>query len=380
VLLGKFWLGVNFGNGTISVNEPIGSNKTLPDDLSYDEVERLYDVLKENYDGKLTVDELTDGLKAGLVKAAGDPYTEYFDAEAAKNFDDQLEGTFSGIGAELGKNKDDNLIIVAPISGFPADKAGLRPQDIIVAVNGESASDMSIDEAVSKIRGKKGTQVKLDVLRGSERKEFTITREDIKVPSVKHEILPNNIGYIEITQFWTDTASLTRQALTEFKQAGVKGVIVDLRGNPGGALDASVDIASLWLPEGKVVLQEKRDGQIIQTYNATGSPVLAGVPTIVLIDEGSASASEILAGALKDNGAATLLGAKSYGKGSVQQIINLRDGGEIKITVARWYRPNGQNIDKKGIEPDTKVQMTEEDYAADRDPQKDKAIEQLLKR
>lgn len=380
ILLLVFWVGLSLGNGTISTNDPVQSNKGLPENLSYDEVERIYDLLRDNYDGKITVDQLQDGLKSGLIKAAGDPYTEYFNSKDAADFNDQLEGTFSGIGAELGKDADDNLTVVAPIAGFPAEKAGLRAKDVIVKINDDTTQDLTIQEAVNKIRGPKGTEVKLTVLRGDERKEIAITREDIKVPSVKHEMLADKVGYLQITQFSTDTASLARQAAQDLKSKGATKILLDLRGNPGGTLEGAVDIASMWLPEGKTVLQEKRDGKITSTYKSSGAHILSGIPTVVLIDEGSASASEIVAGALKDNNAATLVGAKSYGKGSVQQILQLQDGGEVKVTVARWFRPNGQNIDKKGIEPDTKVERTDDDYANDRDPQKDKAQEVLRTR
>lgn len=377
ILVLVFWVGLSLGSGTISTEKPVNSNAGLPEDLSYQEVERIYDLLRDNYDGKLTVDELQDGLKSGLIKAAGDPYTEYFNKEDATEFNSQLEGTFSGIGAELGKDKDNNLTVVAPIAGFPAEKAGIRAKDLIVSINDESTQDLSIQEAVNKIRGPKGTEVRLTILRGEERKDFKIIREDIKIPSVKHEMTAGNIGYMQITQFSPDTASLARQAAQDLKGQGATKILLDLRGNPGGTLDGAVDIASMWLPEGKTVLQEKRDGRVKNTYKSSGAHILSGIPTVVLIDEGSASASEIVAGALKDNSVATLVGTKSYGKGSVQQILQLNGGGEVKVTVARWFRPNGKNIDKKGIEPDTKVARTDGDYTNNRDPQKDKAVEQL---
>ncbi len=379
-VVGIFWLGVNIGNGTLSVSRfsSITNNQNLPADLDYSEVEALYDQLREHFDGDLTVDELMDGLKKGLINATGDAYTEYMNAQEAADFNSQLSGTFSGIGAELGKDDNDNLIIIAPISGFPAEKAGLRAQDIITAIDGTSSSGLSVSEAVTKIRGEKGTEVKLSILRGgSERRDITIVRDTITIPSVKYEIKDGNIGYIQINQFWTDTADLTRQAANYFRGAGVKSVVLDLRGNPGGSLDAAVDTASIWLSSGATILQEKRDGKVVETFTATGNPVLKGVPTVVLIDEGSASASEILAGALRDNKAASLLGTKSYGKGSVQQVINLQNGGILKVTIARWHLPSGANIDGEGITPDTVVERTDADYESGADPQLDAALAKL---
>lgn len=377
-----FWLGLSIGNGSFALvfNRPISENSGLPRRLNYAEVNRLYDVLKDNFDGKLNEEKLMDGLKTGLVNAAGDPHTIYMNEKDSVIFEQQLSGTFSGIGAELGKNDDGNLIIVAPIKGFPAEKVGLQAQDVIVSINGESTTGMSIDTAISKIRGEKGTDVKLQIFRdGSETKEYTITRDTITIPSVEYKILDNNVGYIQISQFWTDTPQLVRDAAKEFKAKGVTSVVLDLRGNPGGSLDAAVVVSSAWLPQGKTVLIEKRDGKTQKTYTSLGNPLLLGMPTRVLIDEGSASASEITAGALRDNNVAKLVGVKSYGKGSVQQIISLRAGGELKVTVARWYRPNGQNIDKKGIKPDTNVKITKEDVSANKDPQLDAAIAELQK-
>ena len=350
--------------------------KTADNKLDYSGVEELYSALKDGFDGQLDAQSLEDGLKAGLVKSAGDPYTEFLNAEATKEFNEQLNGTFEGIGAELGKEKE-SVIIISPIDGFPAQKAGIKARDIISKINAESAYDISITDAVKKIRGQKGTVVKLEVVRDGKALNFEITREQINIPSVKTEITPENIGIIKISRFGDDTAELVEKAAKDFKQKNVKGVILDMRGNPGGLLDASVKVSSIWLPKGGLVLDEKRDGKVVNSFKASGNSILLGIPTVVMIDGGSASASEITAGALHDNKVATIIGQKSYGKGSVQEIRQLQDGGVLKVTIARWFTPSGRNIDKEGIEPDQKVEISDADATAKRDPQKDAAIAKL---
>lgn len=373
-----FGFGWAFGSGSISLQSynAVGSNKDLPNKLDLSSVDTIYRSLRDNFDGELDEAKLLDGIKSGLAKAAGDPYTEYFNAEGAKEFNDSLEGAFEGIGAELGKNADDRIVIVAPLAGYPAEKAGIRSNDIIAGINGEDAGGLSISEAVNKIRGPKGTEVTLTIVRGDKVEEITITRAKITIESVKYEIR-DNIGIMTISRFGDDTVALARKAANEFKNKNVKGVILDLRNNPGGYLNAAVDISSLWLDKGDIILTERRDNVAIQTFKASGNPVLNGIKTVVLINEGSASASEITAGALRDNDAATILGQKSYGKGSVQQPINLRDGGLLKITIARWFTPAGKNIDKEGVEPDKKVEITAEDIENKHDPQLDAALKEI---
>jgi carboxyl-terminal processing protease len=376
-----FWAGIAVGSGRVHFTSTAGpANNDLPSRLDYSSVDEVYQQLKDNYNGKLTEAQLLDGIKAGLANATNDPYTEYFTPAEAKAFNNQLNNSFSGIGAELGKDADGNLIVVSPISGFPADKAGLKAQDVIASIDGKSTSGQSVDEAVSKIRGKAGSQVKLEIVRNkSEQKTLTITRENITVPSVHSDMLEGSIGYIRINTFADDTAGLMTTAAASLKQQGAKGIILDLRNNPGGLLEAAVAVSSKWLDPGTTILQEKRGDTVVQTYRAEGDSPLKSVPTVVLVNQGSASASEITAGALHDNKAATIIGEKTFGKGVVQQLLPLKDGGQLKVTVASWYRPNGQNINKKGIAPDQTVTLSEDQAKASNDTQKAAAIEYLQK-
>jgi carboxyl-terminal processing protease len=367
VAIVTFGLGVGVGNGNIGRSQGSSSSGKL----DYASVDEVYDVLHKEYDGKLDETKLLDGMKEGLAEATGDPYTEYFTADEYKKFDEQLNGAgFSGIGAELGLNKDRNLIVVAPIAGTPAEKAGLKPKDIIAEIDGKLTTGLSVEEAVGKIRGKKGTTVKLKLVRNqSQVIDLEITRDDIKVPSVESRQLDDGTGYIRITTFGESTGQLAKQQAQELKDKGVKKIVLDLRGNPGGVVDSAIEVASMWLPKGALVMQEKRDSTVVKTYTADGDNFLEGMPTVVLINEGSASASEIVAGALHDHKVATLIGEKSYGKGVVQGIQPLDNGAQLKVTVARWYRPDGQNIDKKGIQPDRKVTVSDADSEAGKDTQ-----------
>lgn len=384
-----FSAGLGIGNGTLHVggfSDLVRRHKPgdvqsvqhdLPNDLDYRSVEDVYDQLRQKYAGQLDLNKLMDGLKTGLVNAAGDPYTEYMNADTAKDFNSQLNGTFSGIGAELTKDAQGNIVVVSPISGYPADKAGIKSKDIIAEVDGNSTTGMSVTDVVSAIHGQAGTAVKLKIVRGQNQVlDLTVTRAEITIPSVESKV-EGTIGYLKISRFGDDTAQLATQAANTFKQKNVTGIVLDLRGNPGGTVDAAVDVSSLWLDADQTVFQAKRDSKVIQTYRATGGNILKGIPTVVLIDQGSASASEITAGALRDNGDAKLYGTKSYGKGSMQEVIDLGGGNILKVTIAKWFTPHDVNIDKEGITPDVKVAISDADIKAQRDPQLDAAKQAL---
>lgn len=370
-----FASGWAFGGGKISLTSIKKGTVSTSGNVDFKSVQEVQTLLRDNYDGTIDDQKVLDGIKSGVAKASGDPYTEYFNTEDSKAFQEELTGSFEGIGAELGK-EGANVVIIAPIAGSPAEKAGIKPKDILVKIDDKTATDITISEAVKLIRGKAGTDVKLTLARDGNKVETTITRGQINIPSVKSEI-KDGIGYLTVSRFSDDTPGLASKAADEFKAAGVKGVVLDMRSDPGGLLDSAVKLSSLWLDNGKTVLLEKRGGKIEKTYRASGTPTLKGIKTVVLINEGSASASEITAGALHDNGVATLIGVKSYGKGSVQQILQLDGGGTLKVTIARWYTPNDKNIDKEGIAPDKEVKLSDEDVKNKVDPQKQAALDFL---
>lgn len=345
--------------------------------LDYSELDEIYSVLQENYDGEIDNNKLIEGAKRGMVEGLGDDYTQYFSEEESEEFKNSLEGSFEGIGAEL-LNKDGKLTIVNVLEDSPAKKSGLKNGDIISKVDDEEVITWSAEKAVQIIRGKAGTTVRLSIVRGSELLNFDIVRGEITSPSVNFEI-NDGIAYMQITRFGdTDTMQLARRAAKQFVDAGVKGIVLDLRGNGGGYVSTAVGVASLWLDKGAKVVIEKTGDIVTQEETATGNNILGKIPTIVLIDGGSASASEIVAGALSDHGKAKLLGEKSYGKGSVQMMKELDAGDQVKVTVAKWYTPKGINIDKEGITPTIEVKFDSEAYKkTGTDNQRQKAVEIL---
>lgn len=344
-----------------------GSSERL--DLS--SVQKTFQQLVANYDGTLDKQKLIYGASRGLVEAAGDPHTTYMDPDEAEEFNRSLNGSIGGgIGAEIGMRKG-KPTIVRPLDNSPAKDAGIVAGEVILKVNNESVGDWTVDRVVSRVRGEIGTSVKLTLLNGEKTHEVSVVRRDIVAPAVESRV-DGEIGILKVSRFADDTITQARRAATEFQQKGVKKVILDLRDNPGGTVNAAQGLLGLWLDR-QVVMTERRGGEIIKEIKSTGSPIFADTKTVVLINENSASASEIAAAALKEYGKAKIVGQKSYGKGSVQRVIKLISGAQMKITEARWYTPHGKNIDKEGIEPDEKVELTADDINNNRDPQLEKA-------
>lgn len=342
------------------------------DQLDTSSLQQTYDALRTNFDGEIDTDKLIEGANKGMVDALGDQYTVYMNAKESTQFDDSLTGNIGGgIGIEVGI-RNEVPTVVRVLKDNPAEKAGVAVGDIITKVNSDATKGKTLDEVVSKIRGEEGTSVKVTVMRAGTEKSFSITREKVNNPSAYGEI-KGKTGIMTISRFDDQTGSLARAVAQEFKAKGVKSVVLDLRGNGGGYVTAAQSVAGIWLDR-KLVVTEKNGTIVADELKSTGSPILAGMPTVILVNESSASASEIVAGALRDHKAATLVGATTFGKGSVQKLMSLSGGATLKVTIARWYTPAGVNISEKGITPDQVVTRSIEDINANRDPQLEAAL------
>ena len=334
--------------------------------------------LSDKYVGSLPDNKsMVYGMAKGMTEQLGDPYTVFFEPDKAKQFKEDLKGSFEGIGAEIGM-KDNIITIIAPIKDSPADKAGLKAGDKILKIDDKDTTGLAVDEAVAKIRGAKGTQVKLSVISENDLipRDISITRDVINVKSVEWEMKNDDIAYIRLSSFSEDTVKEFTEAARQVRESNAKSIVLDLRGNPGGYLDSAVDIASFFLPKGTQVVREDFGGkQPANDYTTQFNPVLDKYPMVALVDKGSASAAEILAGALSEQKGIKLIGEKTYGKGSVQEFITLSDGSTVKVTVAEWLTPEGKNINKEGISPDIEVKLSPDDLKDKKDPQLDKALE-----
>jgi carboxyl-terminal processing protease len=304
-------------------------------------------------------DELEAYTYKGLVAGLGDPYSAYYTKEEYEEVVESNQGIFSGIGAVLQKDTDTGAVqVVRTIKGGPAEKAGVKSGDILYKIEGEEiSSDEDLSSVVSKVKGEEGTTVKLTFLRDGKEMDYDIKRKRIETPTVEYEMLADSIGYIQITEFDEITVDQFEEAMTALKNKGMKKLVIDLRDNPGGLLTSVVQIADMILPKGMIVYTEDKNGKK-EEYKATSEESF-DQPIAVLINENSASASEILAGAIQDYKAGTLVGTTSYGKGIVQNIMKLSDGSALKLTISSYYTPNGRNIHKKGIDPDVEVELDE---------------------
>jgi len=389
--LGAFVSGFQVGNGTLMINsqsanlfsswfasEPVEA-KTEP---SLTEFWKVWELLEEKYATGSTTKTISDedkirGAIDGLVSSYDDPYTIYLPPDDAKAFEQNISGNFSGVGMEVGLRE--NLItVISPLPDTPAQKAGILPGDVIVRIDDTTTEKMSIDEAVQLIRGEKGSVVNLQIYREGE-KEFlniSVVRDTISVPTVKTEEVDGTF-IIAIYSFNAVAEAQVQEALKAYLKSGSEKLVLDLRGNPGGYLQSAVSIASYFLPAGKVVVKEQfGDSSRDDVFRSYGRQIQAFTAKnlVVLVDNGSASASEILAGALKDHGIATVIGNQSFGKGSVQELVNLPDGSSLKVTVARWLTPNGVSISDGGLTPDIVISRTAEEREAEVDSQKNAAL------
>jgi len=360
------------------VGNLINREVNQPKDVDFSVFWTAWDLLHSKYvdKSKLDTQNLVFGAIDGMVKAVGDPYTVFFRPKESKEFNEQISGSFSGIGIEIGL-KDDVLTVIAPIKNTPAARAGLLAGDKILKIDDKKTEGMKLDEAVSLIRGPKGTSVKLTILREKEKetKEVTIVRDIIKIPAVEWKLLGEDVAYIEIFTFNKNVDSEFEKAAREIAESKAKRIILDLRDNPGGLLDSAINIAGYFLDADKVVAIERFGDGREEQFETQPNARLKNYPVVVLINKGSASASEILAGALKDNRGVLIIGETSFGKGSVQEMADLPQKTSLKITVAKWLTPSGKSIDENGIKPDVEAKMTENDIKEGKDPQLDKALE-----
>lgn len=370
----SFEVGFNYG-------EEEGIRKATPDeDLNLSLFWEAYHALEEKYAHSQDFDakEMVYGAIRGMVESLGDPYTIFFDPEEAKIFEEDVKGVFEGIGAEIGI-RDDQLTIIAPLENTPAQRAGLLAGDKILKIDDTSTLNLTVDQAVQLIRGPKGTEVILTISREDrdQLKEITIKRGVIEIPSLKWEIKEENVAYIKLYQFSGNAGWDFRSAAQEIIHSPAEKIILDLRNNPGGYLEIAQEISGWFLEKGQIVAIEDFGGnQEQKIYKSKGPSDLESYPIVILINQGSASGSEILAAALRDNRGIKLIGEKSFGKGTVQELESLEEGS-LKITIASWLTPNGEIITDRGLEPDIEVELTTEDFNTGKDPQIDKAVEIL---
>lgn len=390
LLIPVLLLGFSLGFLTGKIEKPVliegvcNLEEGKPEGIDFSLFWDAWRILQEKYLEALGPKEMLYGAISGMVKSLKDPYTVFLNPEESKTFKEDIAGKFEGVGMEIGMRKNE-LTVISPLEGTPAEKAGIRAGDKILKIDDRPTQDLTIEEAVHLIRGQRGTTVSLTIFREEWEvpKEVKIVRAVIEIPILKWEIKrPENgypdLAYLKLYHFSETASSEFKKAALQILASPCKKMILDLRNNPGGYLEVAQDIAGWFLERGKVVaIEDFGEQKERKEYKARGNAKFLDWPMVVLLNQGSASGSEILAGALRDNRGILIIGEKSFGKGSVQELAELKEGSSLKVTIAKWLTPKGQLIAEKGLEPDIKVEMTDEDYTEGRDPQLDKAIEVL---
>ena len=365
-------LGANWNNWFAGFAPYLGFETDHSSEVDWSELNEVYNKLANSYNGEISKTDVIEGAKKGLTEALGDKYTVYMDAEETTEFYDDLHGNVgSGIGVEMGL-RDGYVRVLRTLPDNPARKAGILAGDILYKVDGEEVYNLSTEEIAKKVRGETGSEVTVTVVRDGEEKSFTMKREEINNVSAYVEY-SGSTAIVTVTRFDEDTGTMVQSFAKEFSGKGVNKVILDLRGNGGGYVSAAKDLLSLWIDNDTILLQKSTHFGDSEEKSSSGKATLADMKTVVLVNGSTASASEIVAGALQDYGKATVVGEKTYGKGVVQNLYDLSNGTTLKVTTAEWYTPKDRSINGEGIEPDEKVERSYEDINAGRDPQLDKA-------
>lgn len=356
--------------GVVNPNNPSGN-------VDFSTFWEAWQLVQDNYlkNDSVSARNKMYGAIGGMVRSLGDPYSEFFNPQESKKFQEDVNGNFSGIGAEIGIRKQ-ILTVIAPLKDSPAMRAGLKSGDQVLKIGATSTQDLSLDQSVQFIRGPEGTKVTLNVFRASwdKPKDFIITRANIVAPTLDFS-MKGDVAYIQLYGFNANASGLFANAVSQAQNSKAKYMVLDLRDDPGGYLEVAVDIAGWFLKRGTLVVKEESRQGTMDEFRAQGNGSLANMPVVVLINAGSASASEILAGALRDARGVKLIGETSFGKGTVQQLKDLEDGSSIKITIAHWVLPKGQILEGTGLKPDVEVKLTDQDIEAGKDPQLDKALQ-----
>lgn len=383
---GMLYSNIHASNSVPVVQKLVNQDTGQVQNVDFSEFWKVWNILADKYvdQSKLDVQKMVYGAISGMVNAIGDPYTVFFEPATSKQFQEQIAGAFGGVGLEI-DSKNSIVTVIAPVKDTPASRAGVLPGDRIVKIDGKVTSGMSVDQAVSLIRGKVGTKVTLTIAPAGNNTthDVTLTRETIKVPSIEWKIVDANgkhTAYIQIYEFTQNLDADFKKAAGEILKSNADNIVIDLRSNPGGLLDTAIDLAGYFVDKGQIVVSEGFGNGTRSDFKADGNASLGKYPTVILVNGGSASASEILAGALHDDKHIKLVGEKTFGKGVVQELEDLDAGASLKVTIARWYTPAGVNISLKGIDPDVAVTLTDDDKKnfAVGDPAKDPQLKKAL--